>query len=209
MEEQIDSKLRIEHNDFIGIYENAIDPRFCDFLVDYMDKAEFVDFKRNFSHVKDKQICLDGFSPSECSQLMKYVTNCLFHYINEYTYLGNFSYVSSLCLLQKTEPTNGYHLFHAENVNWNLGNRTMAWMVYLNDVEEGGETEFLYQKRKVKPKKGTILIWPGGYTHLHRGNPPMSDKYIATGWWQGNIGLQQVNTAGILDNQYNESLNAN
>ena len=46
------------------------------------------------------------------------------------------------------------------------------------------------------------------YTHLHRGNPPMSDKYIATGWWQGNIGLQQVNTAGILDNQYNESLNA-
>ena len=83
----------------------------------------------------------------------------------------------------------------------------MAWMVYLNDVEEGGETEFLYQKRKVKPKKGTILIWPGGYTHLHRGNPPMSDKYIATGWWQGNIGLQQVNTAGMLDNQYNESLN--
>ena len=30
----------------------------------------------------------------------------------------------------------------------------MAWMVYLNDVEEGGETEFLYQKLKVKPKKG-------------------------------------------------------
>ena len=173
-----------------------------------MDKAEFVDFNRNFSHVKDKQICLDGFSPSECSQLMKYVNNCLFHYINEYTYLGNFSYVSSLCLLQKTEPTNGYHLFHAENVNWNLNNRTMAWMVYLNDVEEGGETEFLYQKRKVKPKKGTILIWPGGYTHLHRGNPPMSDKYIATGWYQGNIGLQQVHTAGCLDQAYNESLNA-
>jgi len=36
----------------------------------------------------------------------------------------------------------------------------------------------------------------------------MSDKYIATGWWQGNIGLQQVHTAGMLDNQYNESLNA-
>ena len=64
MEQSIDSKLRIDHKDFIGIYENAIDPRFCDFIVDYMDKAEFVDFKRNFSHVKDKQICLDGFSPS-------------------------------------------------------------------------------------------------------------------------------------------------
>tara|TARA_A200000159_G_scaffold18033_1_gene14671 strand:- start:984 stop:1601 length:618 start_codon:yes stop_codon:yes gene_type:complete len=204
----METQITNEFHDFIGIFENAVDPRFCDFLVNYMDKAEFVDFKRNFSHVKDKQICLDGFSPSECSQMMKYVNNCLFHYINEYTYLGNFSYVSSLCLLQKTEPTNGYHLFHAENVNWNLNNRTMAWMVYLNDVEEGGETEFLYQKRKVKPKKGTILIWPGGYTHLHRGNPPMSDKYIATGWYQGNIGLQQVHTAGCLDQAYNESLNA-
>ena len=208
MEQSIDSKLRIDHKDFIGIYENAIDPRFCDFIVDYMDKAEFVDFKRNFSHVKDKQICLDGFSPSESHQLMEYVQNCLYHYINEYTYLGNFSYVSSLVLLQKTEPTQGYHLFHAENVNWNLESRTMAWMVYLNDVEEGGETEFLYQKLKVKPRKGTILIWPGSYTHLHRGNPPISDKYIATGWWQGNIGLKQVNTAGILDKQYMESLNS-
>ena len=86
--------------------------------------------------------------------------------------------------------------------------RILAAMIYLNDVEEGGETEFLYQKLKVKPRKGTILIWPGSYTHLHRGNPPMSDKYIATGWWQGNIGLKQVNTAGILDKQYMESLNS-
>ena len=75
MEERIDSKLRIEHKDFIGIYENAVDPRFCDFIVDYMDKAEFVDFKRNFSHVKDKQICLDGFSPSESKQMMEFRDN--------------------------------------------------------------------------------------------------------------------------------------
>ena len=34
----------------------------------------------------------------------------------------------------------------------------------------------------------------------------MSDKYIATGWYQGNIGLQTVHTAGILDKQYQESL---
>ena len=184
MEQSIDSKLRIDHKDFIGIYENAIDPRFCDFIVDYMDKAEFVDFKRNFSHVKDKQICLDGFSPSESKQMMEFVNNCLFHYLNEYTYLGNFSYVSSLVLLQKTEPTQGYHLFHAENVNWNLESRTMAWMVYLNDVEEGGETESLYQQLKIKPKRNTGVIWSGGFTHLHRGNPPISGtKYILTGWF--------------------------
>ena len=55
--------------------------------------------------------------------------------------------------------------------------------VYLNDVTEGGETEFLYQKCRFKPEKNTILIWPAQFTHVHRGNPPLSnDKYIITGW---------------------------
>jgi len=59
----------------------------------------------------------------------------------------------------------------------------MAFMVYLNDIKEGGETEFLYQKCRFKPKRNTLLLWPSGFTHTHRGNPPISgDKYIITGW---------------------------
>ena len=55
--------------------------------------------------------------------------------------------------------------------------------MYLNDVEEGGETEFLYQSRRVKPKRGRLAIWPAQFTHMHRGNPPLSgDKYVITGW---------------------------
>ena len=50
-------------------------------------------------------------------------------------------------------------------------------------MEEGGETEFLYQSLRVSPKKGTVIIWPSGYYHTHRGNPPLSGvKYLATGW---------------------------
>ena len=47
----MDTQIKMEFQDFIGIFDNALDPRFCDFLVDYMDKTEFVDFKRNFGHV--------------------------------------------------------------------------------------------------------------------------------------------------------------
>jgi hypothetical protein len=55
--------------------------------------------------------------------------------------------------------------------------------MYLNDVEHGGETEFLYQKRRVSAKTGRVVIWPAGYTHVHRGNPPLSgEKYLLTGW---------------------------
>ena len=174
--------------DFIGVFPDAVEPDFCDYLCQYVDQASQV-APRNFTHVKDKQICLDAFSPGEAKGLMEYVNGCLFYYINEFSYLTNFSYISALVLLQKTEPTQGYHMFHGENINWNVSDRTLAWMVYLNDVEEGGETEWLYQQRKIKPTKGTVCIWPGSFTHLHRGNPPMSEKYIATGWFQSDMGL--------------------
>jgi hypothetical protein len=56
-------------------------------------------------------------------------------------------------------------------------------MLYLNNVEEGGETEFLIQKRRIKPSAGTVVLFPSGYTRVHRGNPPISgDKYILNGW---------------------------
>jgi hypothetical protein len=66
--------------------------------------------------------------------------------------------------------------------------RIAATMMYLNDDFDGGETEFLYQSLRVKPVKGMVLIWPAGFTHVHRGNPPLNkDKYIGTGWYTYHI----------------------
>ena len=87
--------------------------------------------------------------------------------------------------IQKTEPTEGYHIWHHESnyVYKDLLERVLAYTVYLNDVDEGGETEFLYQSKRIPPRKGTVVIFPAGYTHYHRGNPPLKgNKYIATGW---------------------------
>jgi hypothetical protein len=56
-------------------------------------------------------------------------------------------------------------------------------MTYLNDVTDGGETEFFYQKLKIKPEKGLTLIWPSDWPWTHRGIPSHTeDKYITTGW---------------------------
>ena len=81
----------------------------------------------------------------------------------------------------------GYPHWHSEQFP-QLGHnealhRVVLYMYYLNDVEEGGETEFYYQNKKIKPKKGTMVIAPASFTHSHRGNIPRShDKYIATSW---------------------------
>lgn len=61
--------------------------------------------------------------------------------------------------------------------------RVVLWTIYLNDRFGEGETEFLYQGRKIAPKTGALLIAPTAFTHTHRGNTPKGgDKYIATSW---------------------------
>lgn len=81
----------------------------------------------------------------------------------------------------------GYPYWHSEiypqQNSTEALHRNLLFMFYLNDVEEGGETEFYYQKLKIKPKAGTMVIAPAGFTHTHRGNMPISsDKYILTSW---------------------------
>ena len=86
--------------------------------------------------------------------------------------------------IQKTLPSEGYHIWHIEH-NKGIENevRAFAYSIYLNDVEEGGETEFLHFSKRVKPKKGRVVIWPAGFPYVHRGNPPLSgEKYILTSW---------------------------
>ena len=81
----------------------------------------------------------------------------------------------------------GYPYWHSEVYPQSGPNdalhRIMLFMFYLNDVEEGGETDFYYQDVSVKPKAGRMVIAPAYFTHTHRGNVPKSnDKYILTSW---------------------------
>jgi hypothetical protein len=105
-------------------------------------------------------------------------------YVQKYSFLKKLATHNILEIkIQKTKVGEGYHMWHCENAAMRERNRILAFMVYLNDVTEGGETEFLYQKCRFKPEKNTLLVWPAQFTHVHRGNPPLSnDKYIITGW---------------------------
>lgn len=89
---------------------------------------------------------------------------------------------------QKYEKNKGnYGYWHSE-IFPQLGenkalHRVLLFLIYLNDVEDGGETDFYYQDQSIKPKAGTMVIAPCGFTHTHRGNIPRSnDKYVLTSW---------------------------
>jgi len=73
-----------------------------------------------------------------------------------------------------------------------MGQRTWTTMIYLNDVEEGGETWFKHLKLTVKPKRGLLLAWNNLYKNgvpnfktMHEAFPPkQGDKYVITKWWR-------------------------
>jgi len=88
--------------------------------------------------------------------------------------------------MQRYVDEEGYHAWHYENevTEESMQMRQMAFMWYLNDVYDGGETEFKFQKIKVEPKEGRAVIFPAFWTHTHKGNKPKAGqtKYIITGW---------------------------
>ena len=90
-------------------------------------------------------------------------------------------------LQRYTANEGGYPYWHCElypkDALCDTLHRTVLWTIYLNDSFEEGETEFLYQHKKIRPKTGSLLIAPTAFTHTHRGNKPINgDKYIATSW---------------------------
>ncbi len=90
-------------------------------------------------------------------------------------------------LQRYTAGKGGYPYWHCELYPRDAGAETLhrhvLWTLYLNDGFEGGETEFIYQQRKITPRAGSLLIAPAAFTHTHRGNRPEGgDKYIATSW---------------------------
>lgn len=81
----------------------------------------------------------------------------------------------------------GYPYWHCELYpkadNGETLHRVLLWSIYLNDDFAEGETEFHYQRRKIVPRTGSLLLAPAGFTHTHRGNMPKGGaKYIATSW---------------------------
>ena len=86
--------------------------------------------------------------------------------------------------IHKVGKTEGYHTWHYEKGKPADMDRILAYMTYLQVPKKGGETEFLHQSLRIDPIVGRTLIWPTGFTHMHRGNPPLDgEKMYITGWF--------------------------
>jgi hypothetical protein len=186
---------------FIGIYDNILTTAECQEMIRYYDEMDaldlVIDHKKygdtgKLSHKrKDATVFMFEEDVFYLNRTHHTLINFLpkfwpayEDYILEYSILkGAAKHGIRSIRAQKTPVGGGFHEWHFETDTHEVSSRIITWMIFLNDVEEGGETEFLYYPKRVKPKAGRLVIWPAGFTHAHRGNPPISNtKYILTGW---------------------------
>jgi hypothetical protein len=221
------SKFKYDFKEFIGIYENAFTAKECDDTIKLFEEYHKFGYTYGRNEVTKSalnyatDISVD-IAPSISSIELDWhpgFINSFHDRFYDYIYpLYNIKYPilqslvkhkSRYIKIQKTVPTQGYHVWHCESDGGSgYAERLLSWILYLNDVEEGGETEFLYQSLRFKPKKGTFILFPAHFTHTHRGNPPLSGvKYIATGWIEflNTPEVQGASTLPILDEIKEES----
>lgn len=183
----------------IGIWNNLLSPEECSSIIDRYEYLSSIklsysreDLRDSPSHKKnDRAVFVLGDEVIRATPDMDYLHPflkkfwiCWDQYLRHYSVLGEAGkhYIRSM-KIQKTLPGQGYHTWHFESDSLERSARVASWGVYLNDVKEGGETEFLYQSVRIPSTQGTLVIWPATYTHVHRGNPPLSnEKYLITGW---------------------------
>lgn len=103
---------------------------------------------------------------------------------NKFTILSMNPLKAQTFQIQKYEPTVGKYVYHndfqcdIEKKQY----RIITYIWYLNNVEEGGETEF-WGDYKIKPETGKLVLFPSTWTYPHCANIPISgEKYIITGW---------------------------
>jgi hypothetical protein len=188
--------MNVTIDNFIGVFENAFSKEYCDSVIQHFENchAAGLSSTRQQSKPDTKKISIDDTQVFTVdflragNEAIKEFTGTFWGVIHP-TYADKFDvlkglaeYASYTIKLQRTDVGQGYHVWHCESADRESSRRVLVWTLYLNDVEEGGETEFLYYPKRIKAKTGTLMICPTGFTHTHRGNPPLSNtKYIATG----------------------------
>ena len=180
--------------DFIAVYEDAVSVEYCEKFIGYIDhyvehgiiiKEPFDSDHKDHSTInfhndaRYDMLSGDNLPLTFLPMVKEYVDD----YLDRYSLLKHEVMLMFDVKAKKIPIGGGFHRWHYENGGLQVSPRKLVVQLYLNTVEEGGETEFLYINKRVKAKQGTLIIFPAAFTHTHRGNPPIGqDKYILKTW---------------------------
>ena len=182
-------------DDYIQVYDDVIDEVSCKELINKFEDAhetfETVHQEEGDNVISFEQLNLytQGWDDVQ-KGLLGLFQDYILHYkldcnIYDKMWPEKYGYEA---VRMKRYLANDYDRFdpHVDVMNHETARRFLAFFIYLNDVEKGGETIFLrlhkpgtYIPYTVTPKRGRLLMFPPTWQYYHAGRRPISDrKYI-------------------------------
>jgi hypothetical protein len=179
-----------ELQDFIHIYENALEPDICNFLISLFDQVP--DQHERYENEGKPNFTQFNFTEnreltSEVNQVHNHIIKNIFEYRDKYyEFVDERVFPKEHALeqfrIKKYEP-NGIDQFdtHVDVIDHASSRRFLSFMWYLNDVKSGGQT--IFKDIQIQPKQGTLIMFPPLWMFPHKGEPPISGpKYIMSAY---------------------------
>lgn len=133
------------------------------------------------THIRDNQVAF--FAPFNYNTPLPiyHMTRTVMEYLVDYAERYNFIFSGiEVVNVNRYGPGERY-LAHADD---GPGfNRIVSALLYLNDVADGGETEFVNFGCSVSPRAGRLVIFPSNYAYSHAAHPPTSGVKYSVAFW--------------------------
>ena len=183
-------------DNLIRVYDDVIDEESCQKLIEkfesFEDRLEEVYQEDEGEKIAFKQLQLVKFKEWESVQqgmlelfqdyIVRYKMDCN---IKNKQWPTEYGYEA---IRMKRYLNNDSDRFdpHVDVLDYDTSRRFLAFFIYVNDVEVGGETKFLslykpgtYVPFTVTPKRGRLLMFPPMWPWVHAGRKPVSGmKYL-------------------------------
>ena len=182
---------------YIKIYDDVIDADSCNMLIGKFEAAEEDQYEEVRQVERDKAIAFTQINLVNNKDWAS-VQNGMLEVFQDYI----MAYINDCKIAPKQWPqtygyeairikrylNNNYDRFdpHVDVMNQETSRRFLSFFIYLNDVDEGGETEFIsinkpgtYIPLKIEPRRGRLLMFPPLWMYYHAGLKPVSNnKYL-------------------------------
>lgn len=166
-------------SEFIKVYDNFLSDNVCSQLRDAIDEESERIEKDRKPNFHQRNI---GRLP-EYSGLYENFKDLGMRYLSDLGYDNDIlplKYGFEELRIKKYEVGDSFDK-HIDVADYASAKRWIAFLVYLNDDFEGGETEFYIPELTIKPKRGNVLVFPPLWTYPHAGLPvTKGKKYILT-----------------------------
>lgn len=189
----------VAFHDFIVRVESLLDPATCAgvlerFQADPAAREGRVFHSEGGDQVNDDKVSRDLPIPSDGAWAETFdglhvaVSEAVASLVPSFPSLQVHPLASTGYKIQHYPKGEGRFTWHFDALGPLAQGRVLALILYLNDVAEGGETEFHHQGVSVAPRAGHAIFFPTAWTHMHRGKIPLSGpKTVITSFFQFQI----------------------